>query len=521
MSTPKWFWAHRRNSSLHHMSFLMHGLAGKGWAPAVNFWFDNQAFVGVPGKGIYIFYDQNQLSSEGKFRDVQESIDSNAHFVADFKKRSDVIFGTLFELCKECDDLDLKNCSNEQLATFYKRFLEAFMVAPIISVQLWGIEACFDTHYRIMQFLRNRLEELGKGRDFELYKGVLSVNTGETVAFTEQKDFYRTASEIANVPELAEVFAGDDAHAASEALRAFPTENEAFEAHAKKYEWMQSEYVGETWSREKWIALFQKAFHESQSPGEKLASLIVSFDEANAERQKIIKELNPPTDVRHAIDALAEFIAQRDWTKGYFTKILLSYHRLLDEIAQRNGLSREDVFNYSYQEVQELVTHGTKIGDAELALRKKEGFVVIIHDGIFSLITEKEEIPAAIEREGLSEPFGAVVGITEFKGMPASRGHITGRVRVLEDASRISELEKGEILVTYMTTIEFIPAFRKAAAVVTDEGGMSCHAAIISREFKLPCIVGTKVATRALSTGDFVEVDAVSGIVRILEHKTT
>jgi pyruvate,water dikinase len=93
---------------------------------------------------------------------------------------------------------------------------------------------------------------------------------------------------------------------------------------------------------------------------------------------------------------------------------------------------------------------------------------------------------------------------------------IRGKARVLEDASRISELKEGEILVTYMTTIEFIPAFRKAAAVVTDEGGMSCHAAIISREFKLPCVVGTKVATRVLKTGDEIEVDATNGAVRIL-----
>ncbi len=69
---------------------------------------------------------------------------------------------------------------------------------------------------------------------------------------------------------------------------------------------------------------------------------------------------------------------------------------------------------------------------------------------------------------------------------------------------------------TYMTTIEFVPAFRKAAAVVTDEGGISSHAAIISREFKLPCIVGTKIATRVLQTGDTVEVDAMKGIIKIM-----
>ena len=124
-----------------------------------------------------------------------------------------------------------------------------------------------------------------------------------------------------------------------------------------------------------------------------------------------------------------------------------------------------------------------------------------------------------IRKENIGEPFKKYANISQFKGLAASRGKIRGIARVLEDASGISEFKKGEILVTYMTTIEFIPVFRKATAVVTDEGGMSCHAAIISREFKLPCVVGTRIATRIVRTGDEIEVDAVRGVVRLLNTK--
>ena len=109
-----------------------------------------------------------------------------------------------------------------------------------------------------------------------------------------------------------------------------------------------------------------------------------------------------------------------------------------------------------------------------------------------------------------------IATVKEFKGLGASRGVVRARARVLEDSSRLNELQQGEILVTYMTTIEFTPAFRKAGGVVTDEGGMSCHAAIISREFKLPCVVGTKVATRIIETGDLLEVDGEAGTVKII-----
>jgi len=68
-----------------------------------------------------------------------------------------------------------------------------------------------------------------------------------------------------------------------------------------------------------------------------------------------------------------------------------------------------------------------------------------------------------------------------------------------------------------MTRPDFMPLVNKSAAIITDEGGLACHAAIISRELKIPCIVGTKTATRVLRNGDLVEVDANKGIVRLIK----
>ena len=81
------------------------------------------------------------------------------------------------------------------------------------------------------------------------------------------------------------------------------------------------------------------------------------------------------------------------------------------------------------------------------------------------------------------------------------------------------KLKKGEILVTSMTTPDYLPSMQKASAFVTDEGGITCHAAIIAREMKKPCIIGTKIATKILKDGDLVEVDADKGVVRKLRIK--
>ena len=81
-----------------------------------------------------------------------------------------------------------------------------------------------------------------------------------------------------------------------------------------------------------------------------------------------------------------------------------------------------------------------------------------------------------------------------------------------------ASFQDGSVLVTGMTRPEFVPLMKRASAIITDEGGITCHAAIVSRELKKPCIIGTKIATQVLKDGDLVEVDADNGVVRILER---
>lgn len=98
-------------------------------------------------------------------------------------------------------------------------------------------------------------------------------------------------------------------------------------------------------------------------------------------------------------------------------------------------------------------------------------------------------------------------------GLGASPGRATGRVRVLHGASEGDRLETGEILVAPMTSPDWVPTLRRAAAVVTNSGGMTCHAAIVSRELRKPCVVGTRTATTVLQEGEEVTVDGGTGTV--------
>lgn len=104
--------------------------------------------------------------------------------------------------------------------------------------------------------------------------------------------------------------------------------------------------------------------------------------------------------------------------------------------------------------------------------------------------------------------------VNKVKGTIAFKGIAKGTAKIVHFVSELDKVKKGDILITQMTFPSFIAAMNKASAFVTDEGGITCHAAIVAREMKKPCIIGTKIATKMFKDGDYIEVDAIKGIVK-------
>ncbi|HAU66090.1 MAG: putative phosphoenolpyruvate synthase [Candidatus Uhrbacteria bacterium GW2011_GWF2_39_13] len=104
-------------------------------------------------------------------------------------------------------------------------------------------------------------------------------------------------------------------------------------------------------------------------------------------------------------------------------------------------------------------------------------------------------------------------------GKIAYKGYVKGKAKVIFELSELSKIKKGDILVTPMTTPEMIPVLKKASAIVTDEGGITCHATIVSRELKIPCVIGTVNASHLISDNDLLEVDANKGSIKIIKKK--
>lgn len=105
-----------------------------------------------------------------------------------------------------------------------------------------------------------------------------------------------------------------------------------------------------------------------------------------------------------------------------------------------------------------------------------------------------------------------------LKGQVASKGFARGTARIVLEPSDFKKVQKGDVIVASMTRPEYAPILGLCAAIVTNEGGITCHASIVSREMKIPCIIGTQKATQIFKDGDVVEVDAENGVVRIVSN---
>ena len=118
----------------------------------------------------------------------------------------------------------------------------------------------------------------------------------------------------------------------------------------------------------------------------------------------------------------------------------------------------------------------------------------------------EEDLPASVD----------VLG-----GMVASKGFATGPAKIVNGSREVGKVQEGDILVAKFTLPDFVPAMKKAAAIITDIGGVSAHAAIVSRELGKPCVIGLKTATIHFKDGDILEVDAQKGIVRKIKWNST
>jgi phosphohistidine swiveling domain-containing protein len=178
-------------------------------------------------------------------------------------------------------------------------------------------------------------------------------------------------------------------------------------------------------------------------------------------------------------------------------------------IARRANYDSHHILSITIKELEQYFRNGVLPSKKVLANRYKKS-VLLFSLGDYKILLDKQA--DNIENFLLPQKKSKII-----KGSSAYGGRVQGVIHIITDPKKESAgFKKGEILVTGMTRPEFLPIMKKAAAFITDAGGILSHAAIVARELKKPCVIGAKYATKILKNGQLVEVDANKGIIKLI-----
>jgi len=274
----------------------------------------------------------------------------------------------------------------------------------------------------------------------------------------------------------------------------------AYDEYFQNYYWIKSSYAR---NRNLDLAYFKKELHK--------ISLNASLKK-NAKDKKIKDKIIGKYKLGKEIKTLVKLVEMttlwQDLRKMANMKANYWLHILNGQIAKRLKLKLSDLEFLTPHEITSIF-EDTKPLKSLPERKQKFGFI--------GTRTRVETIPRQKLYEVksiITEPADLTQNV--IRGNIASKGYARGIVKIIQSSSEISKITKGEIIVCSMTRPELMPAVKKAKAIITDEGGITCHAAIVSRELHIPCIIGTKIATKVLKDGDLVEFGLEDRIIKII-----
>ncbi|EKD56384.1 MAG: hypothetical protein ACD_58C00206G0003 [uncultured bacterium] len=243
---------------------------------------------------------------------------------------------------------------------------------------------------------------------------------------------------------------------------------------------------------------------------QKIKDTLDNIKKSQLQKTKLLQKINSRS-LSNLIDFVDQMVYYHDDRKRYQMISVIAINRILKNIEEYNF---NDILWCKGSEISDYLRDNKPIDIVKIRKRQKGGLMIADNDKVTYLFNSKtkEKTEKIIFNNKIDQT------VRELKGSVAYPGFVKGRVKIILDSHGMHDkITKDDILVTGMTTPDFVPIMKKVGAIVTDEGGLTCHAAIISRELGIPCIIGTKIATKVLKDGDLVEVDAEHGIIKILE----
>ncbi len=467
------------------------------WWHIGNTWFSDRTFKkrAVPSflfskKTTANLYLHVNIFKNGE--DLIKLITKNSNFLRKYrlemKKEADKITAFSKKLLK----LDYKKLSKEQLCRLideYSKLYKQHGVVAIRSFNRIGMET-------LTEFLQKKVPK----EKVQLYLSVLTFPSRSSIFEKEREELKKITKLIKSNKNFVKLFSASPKEIKSK-LKAYLSLNKKLDQHVKKYSFIVCGYVDEDpLNKDDFIRKIQANIKRGK----------VKKEQPKISRNQLLVKLKAPIEIRRISEALSEFTYYKDSIRSYYNILHFSAIPLFKECANRLNITLTQLKMLMPPEIKAFLY----CGKADKKLINHRYKLCVVHfegKGIEVLAGQKAK---KFLKENLPSIDKSSVRI--IKGVCANKGVVTGKVKIVKTAKDVSKNDKDFILVTPMTTPELVPVIHNAKAIVTDEGGVTCHAAIVARELNKPCVIGTQIATKTLKNGDLVEVDADKGIVRKL-----
>lgn len=480
----------------------------------------NQKLQGVGAKDFIILVTNNKIQAYINENDFEKIPPvgfknfTNPKFVKDDLKRTDKVLNDLRKIINYLQAIDFKKMNNKELGELTKDYF-----SKVIEVYGHFQTSAPWFFYKIEDKIRNYLSL--KIKDYTQRENILRLLARPTKRFAfeeEEINLLKIALQIKAKRKIKKIINKQDPGKIILTLsKSFPELWDDIVLHQKAYEWLNADSNLLSYTLEDVIKKLQELILVKQSEMIKnLKKLINRQKLVINENKKIIKNYKINKTYKKLFGLLQEYAYKRFNIRFCWTQGMYYGQKLYQEIAKRAKINSEEIKYCLVDELINFLIKGKKLDRKYLRARKKQYVIWMINFklNIYADGKKADRIANYIKKHAIIEK------VNEIKGEIGSPGKITGRVKIIfYDKPLLPQIEVmkiGDILVAGQTRPEIIAACRKAGAIVTNEGGICSHAAVVSREFKIPCVIGTKIATDIFKDGDLVEVDANKGIVRKL-----
>lgn len=388
---------------------------------------------------------------------------------------------------------DLTSINESKLFTQYKKIIKVYQLAFAQGYISWCSQIL---QKRMLDLLaRNGKSLASLGLDEKSTFGILALSPCETMYNKKEAALNNLSRKYKS--QLVKISEFNQENIAAR----LPSLHVAASNFLKKYDWVGYDYGGPIISYEEVIAAIRdrQPSLSAKHPTKAEIYKACNFTKSEKNMYEVFSLLAYVKDSRNVADDFAHFCLD-----NFFT-----------EIGKRHSMSKTQVRYLWPKELEQLIKYNKKFNPTYLKQKLEYALALIDSSGEHFYVGKEAKARAKLllGEENNNEEDAIIIS-----GSSASPGKIQGVVKIIESFDQLDKLKGGEILVTSMTSPRFMAGIIKAGAIITDEGGLTCHAAIIARELKKTCIVGTKIATKVLKDGDLVEVDADKGIVRIIKR---